>query len=181
MTKRMVFDVESVGLHGEGFAYGYVLYEDGTEIGMGAVACPPTAARGDADDLKWVQENVRLPVNAVPVSTPREVRESFWQLWEGAKAEGFELWTDCGWPVEANFLSACIADDPQARKWAGPYPLLDVANIIKAAGRDPLATTPRLPSEEPAHDPLADARQSARLLFECFEVVDPNPRPACAG
>ena len=36
------------------------------------------------------------------------------------------------------------------------------------AGMDPMATYDRLPAELPRHDPLADARQSARLLVEAL-------------
>jgi hypothetical protein len=75
------------------------------------------------------------------------------------------------WPVEAHFLSECVADRPQEREWQGPYPLLDVASVRLAAGLDPLATVDRLPSELPAHDPLADSRQSARLLVEALTLV----------
>jgi hypothetical protein len=39
------------------------------------------------------------------------------------------------------------------------------------SGRDPLATYERLPNELPAHDPMADARQSARLWLECLGGV----------
>jgi hypothetical protein len=49
---------------------------------------------------------------------------------------------------------------------SGPYPLHDLASILLAHGRDPLAKNERLPEELPEHDPLNDARQSARLLHE---------------
>jgi hypothetical protein len=43
---------------------------------------------------------------------------------------------------------------------------------ILALGRDPLATNERLPDELPAHNPLCDARQSARLLIEALRECD---------
>lgn len=179
--KRIVFDVESVGLHGEGFAVGFVILEDGRVIASGSCACPLDAARGDASDRKWVQDNVTLPAQHVPRSSPREVREWFWGIWTRYKKDGAELWTDCGWPVEANFLSACIADEPLGRKWEGPYPLHDVALVIKAAGGDPLATNLREPGEEPAHNPLTDARQSARLLLEAEYALAAGPQRKAEG
>jgi hypothetical protein len=81
------------------------------------------------------------------------------------------LAADCAWPVEARFLAACVDDQPEQRAWEGPYPLIDIASVRLAAGLDPLATVERLPSEMPAHDPLADARQSARLLIEALKVT----------
>jgi hypothetical protein len=71
----------------------------------------------------------------------------------------------CAWPVEARFLAACVDDNPMTHEWSGPYPLHDLASVLMAAGRDPLAKNERLPGELPEHDPLADARQSARLLL----------------
>jgi hypothetical protein len=47
----------------------------------------------------------------------------------------------------------------------GPYPLHEIASFMTAAGMDPMATYARLPDELPKHHPLADARQSARLLW----------------
>lgn len=94
------------------------------------------------------------------------MRDCFWAVYQDFKKQNpdLELWTDCGWPVEANFLSACVADDPTSRNWGGPYPLFDVANVLKAVGENPLGTFGRLPAELPAHNPCNDARQSARVL-----------------
>lgn len=178
MAYRMVFDVESVGLHGEGFAVGFVVIDQhGAEVESGQAYCDPVEAGGTGDDLAWVQENVTT--GGLKVSTPADVREFFWQTWYAFKEDkypGIELWTDCGWPVEANFLTACIKDDPVNRKWEGPYPLFDVANILKAAGENPVGTFGRLPNEEPAHNALNDARQSARILrmFQTFPMRIPT-------
>jgi len=72
--------------------------------------------------------------------------------------------------VEARFLIQCIEDDHYAREWWGPYPLIDVASLRMAAGLDPLGTEERIEllGELPEHDPLADARQSARLLVDAI-------------
>lgn len=166
LKKRMVIDVESVGLHGEGFAVAFVLLEGDYELAHGSACCPATAARGTGDDLKWVQENVTIDPAAHKFESPRQVRDWFWTIWTRYEAEGVELWADCCWPVEANFLAACVADDPTARNWEGPYPLHDVATLMLAGGRDPLGTYHRTPAELPAHNPLADARQSARHMLE---------------
>ena len=170
MTKRLVFDIESVGLHGEGFAVGWVLMDGDGIVEEGHVACDPLCARGTTDDFRWVEQNVDTQF-AVKVANPRAVRDIFWKVIQDAKKDNVEVWTDCGWPVEANFLSACIADDPDARKWGGPYPLFDVANIIRASGGNPLLNYARLENELPIHNALNDARQSARLLNHYFGVL----------
>jgi len=78
------------------------------------------------------------------------------------------MFVECGWPVEANFLEACIRDYPKTRNWEGPYPMHEIATLMLAAGMDPMGTYERLPEELPAHEPLADVRLSARLLKEAF-------------
>lgn len=170
--KYMVFDVESIGLHGEGFAVGWCVVDDaGKGIASAQYRCDPSKAQGADEDREWVMEHVpnRGPIGSF-VGSPRQVRQMFWEAWEYAKKQGAVLVTDCGWPVEARFLAACVDDDPEARRWAGPYPLHDLASIRLAAGLDPLGTNERLPNELPEHDPQADAMQSARLLIEALAV-----------
>lgn len=163
-----VFDVESVGLHGEGYAVGICVVSPGGEIlAEDRYACDPESARGMESDREWIAANVP----EVPVShrTPREVREAFWMLWmEWKETKGATMAADCLWPVEARFVCACVDDRPERRAFLGPYPFLEISSVLTAAGIDPLANYPRLESEEPKHDPLADARQSARLLTEAL-------------
>lgn len=164
----VVFDVESVGLHGEGFAVGFTVVDlEGNERECGRYACNPNAARGTPGGHKWVEENIQKLEETH--ASPWLVRTAFWRRWQAWKAEGALLVADCAWPVEARFLAACVDDNPMTHEWSGPYPLHDLASVLLAAGRDPLAKNERLPRELPEHDPLADARQSARLLLEALK------------
>lgn len=168
----MVFDVESVGLHGEGFDVGYVVVNrSGETIAEKRISCDPGLARGSVKSREWVAEHVPQPQGHV-FESPRGVREQFWGAWLLYHARGAALVSDCGWPVEARFLAACIDDDPERREWDGPYPLHELASILLAAGMDPLAKRDRLPGELPEHDPLADARQSARLLAVALKALE---------
>ena len=167
----MVFDVESIGLHGEAFAVGWVVItSDGKELSHGRACCYPENAKGSDEDRAWVMANT--PYMERDCSTPAEVRAVFWRAWL-ARPDNAALVADCAWPVEARFLAACVDVNPEARRWHGPYPLHDVATARLAAGLDPLATVDRLPNEEPKHDPLADARQSARLFLDALREVKP--------
>jgi hypothetical protein len=166
----MVFDVESIGLHGGSFAYGYVVIDRaGHEVASGGAACKPERAYGFDEDWDWVAAN--CPELPVTHGDPQNVRGRFWRDWMDWKAKGAVLAADCPWPVEARFLIECINVDPVRRKWDGPYPLIDVASVRLAAGLDPLGTDERRPDELPIHDPLADARQSARLLIEALNAL----------
>lgn len=170
----MVFDVESVGLHGDGFSYGFVVVTaEGEEIAHGGGGCHPDHANGDQDGRQWVKDNVPAPRWGYGLRRPEAVRQQFWQSWLHWKGKGGVLAADCAWPVEARFLAACI-DDEAGRTWEGPYPLIDVASVRLAAGLDPLGTEDRRPNELPPHDPLADARQSARLLLEALRSIRPE-------
>jgi len=167
----MVFDVESIGLHGEGFAVAFVVVNRaGERLEEAVLACLPEKARGADKNRAWVAQNI----HAIPAQfeTPRELRDAFWAKWLEWKAKGAELAGECCWPVEARFLCACVDDSPEEREWPGPHPLWDIANIIGTVGEDSLAPRKRLPDELPVHDPLADSRQSARLLVEALAQAE---------
>lgn len=171
MKYYMVFDVESVGLHGEGFSVGYVVIDDaGVEQASRYYACLPDRAQGADADRDWVIANIPME-RSLTHTKPADVRRAFWEDWQSWRERGATLVADCAWPVEARFLAACVDDEYMDRAWSGPYPLHDVATARLCAGLDPLATAERLPSEEPKHDPVADARQSARLWIEALRGV----------
>lgn len=163
----MVFDVESVGLHGEGFAVGWVVLDQkGVEVEMGFHACASIVCAGTEAGHAWVQKNI--PDFEVNCENPEQVRFLFWSTWKLWKAKGAQLFADCAWPVEARFLARCVDDDLLKREWEGPYPLHDIASYILPMGDDPLETRERGKDELPVHHPFYDARQSGRVLFEAI-------------
>ncbi len=166
-----VFDVESVGLHGEGFAVAGGIYIDGSARSEFRFCCPPSEADGTDDDRAWIAANV--PAMEITHLDPGGVREAFWREWVAAKERHPEIKMagECLWPVEATFVVRCIQHRPKERNWEGPYPFHEIASIMLAAGMDPMATYKRQPSELPAHEPLADARLSARLLAEALRTM----------
>lgn len=170
MDKFMVFDVESIGLHGEGFAVGWVVVNlDGERLDECCMSCDPDQCAGTDEARLWVKENV--PFLHVTSPTPQHLRNAFWHEWRQWADEGAVLVADCAWPVEANFLSACVRLNHREREWQGPYPLHDLASVMLAAGKDPRAVTTRKRDEVPAHHPLNDARQSARQLVAALRAA----------
>jgi hypothetical protein len=181
----LVFDIESVGLHGEGFAVGYVLIDQlGTELESGLAMCPDASAFGIPSDRDWIRKNVRPaldekldppPTRLIAyVQEPKEVRDFFWKVWIDCKLQYKDeclMAADCSWPVEARFLNQCVDDFPKARREQGPYPFIDITSLILATGKDPLESFGRLTNELPEHNPLADARQSARILIESLKAL----------
>lgn len=175
-----VFDVESVGLQGHGFAVGWVVIDTatGATVDREMVYCSLQQALHEASesDVVWVQEHV-VPALAeghgVLVPGTLAVRVTFWSAWQRWKERGALLAADCPWPVEARFLMECVrytrvGMGRMAGDFDGPYPLIDVASVRLAKGFDPIVAVERLPDELPVHNPLCDARQSARLLMEAM-------------
>lgn len=170
-----IFDVESIGLHGEGFAVGGGVYINGAAQEEFRFCCPMDSAEGwSSEDKKWVEENV--PVMEITHRKPPMMREDFWKKWLEAKAKypGITMAAECLWPVEAAFVASCVYQAQLERNWSGPYPFHEIASIMLAAGMDPMATHDRTASEQPAHEPLADARLSARLLAEALTRMANN-------
>lgn len=159
------FDVESIGLYGEGFAVGGVLIDDsGNVINEFCYACDPGAALGSIDDREWCRDN--LPKLEVTHKTPEEVRNAFWAKYLNASKHDAQIIADCIYPVETNFLAACVRDYEPVRKRQAPYPLLDLSALLLARGKDPIGVYDRMHDEYPIHHPLADAKQSARLWVQ---------------
>jgi len=159
----VVFDVESVGLHGEAYAVGAVVRGPNGILDTFYEACPSHDAVGTDADREWIEKNVDPHLPAPTCFTAFEVRRKFWNWWGLWKRNGAKLAADVPWPVEGRFLNECVRNFGGED---GPYPLIDVASMRLAAGLNPLETLAREPDEMPAHNPLNDARQSARLLFE---------------
>jgi hypothetical protein len=170
LTPFFIFDVESVGLHGQAFAVGGGVYIDGVAQSEFEFGCPINAANGDEEDREWVEKNVIIRLTH---AEPREIQEEFWTQWKTAKENYPDILMagECIWPVETNFVSSCVAAD-KSRKWAGPYPFIDISSVMAAAGMMPMKTYGRLLKELPAHNALADARLSARLLKEALILLE---------
>jgi len=171
-TPYFVFDVESVGLHGGAFAVAGVICADNGAIQYGfSFACDMDDVSGSQEDTDWVKANV--PVLPITHRSARGIRDAFWTEWTKAKKlyPDIRMAADCGWPVEARFLCACIDDDRVSRKWEGPYPFVEISSIMMAAGMDPMMDYERTPSEMPKHNPYTDSVQSARLLFEALSKL----------
>lgn len=159
---RLVLDVESNGLDGKAFAVGWVVTDHGKVVHEEFLRCP---INGTVDP--WVLENVIPHLPPINCESPEDLRLRFWQSWIALKEAGVTVWADCGFPVETNFLSACVKDDPEVRKWQSPYPLHEIATVFEMKGLDPTAKYDRL-ADEIAHHPTGDAKQSARLLNKYF-------------
>lgn len=168
-TPLFVFDVESIGLFGEGFAVAGGVYVNGVAKEEFCFCCPAHSAQGDQAGREWVAANV--PALGITHPRPIELRDAFWKEMQIARNRypGLIVAADCNWPVEANFLTACVRQDLVNRTWTGPYPFVDIDSILLAGGWDPATVEKRMDDELPVHHPLMDARHSARLLWVAID------------
>lgn len=173
-SRILCFDVEALSLHKTGFAVGAVILDrDGVEVDS-FYARASRIGKTNA----WTRKNV-IPFLAPPThERVIDVRSAFWE-WMRANVEPVtRIVADCPWPVEANFLSACVADDPIEREYKGPYPIIDASSLLFVAGLSPvggyssLVLSPEEQAAYRAHDPVWDARVSARLARLCLERIE---------
>jgi hypothetical protein len=179
-----VFDVESVGLYGEGVAVGWTVVDiNGQGYGSGLLATQPENVRWSTCEpgaREWVAKNIpALPYN---LSSIEDLCASFWWVLQmhspastidsykdAPKVSGF--WADWRSPVESSFLARVAEEGFWNSKVNDivtpmPAPLHEIATLELAAGIT--EELPRLPSELPEHNPLNDARHSARKLVNAM-------------
>lgn len=179
--KFLIIDVESAGLYGDGFAIAYVLINrDGLRLKEGVFFTQIEYAKGLCRNLQWVKEYVKLDFdrfnNAEISRLPsiHDVRNQFWSLWCELKNKYPDIYLagDCIFPVEANFLRDCVMIDDSSRQWNAPYPIIEISTLLLACGKDPKGKYQREDDELPEHNSLCDARQSARIMIECFNQLN---------
>ena len=160
----LVFDVESTHLHGSGFAVGAIVVNkgNGTEVDRFELL----SKDGESFASDWVKENVIPHLKDMPFcNTDRELRDAFYEFYMKHR-ETSDIWSDCNFPVETNFLSAIVKDDFEARQWNMPYPLKDISTIvdieIDRAIESGITGLRK-------HNPLDDARASAYFLLKELE------------
>jgi len=173
--KIISLDCESNGLGGLAFAAAAVLTDPtGGEVETWTVRCPIS---GPVDP--WVAANV-LPALGDLGETHHAYDDMLdaWWTWYAGRREGAVVVTHVPWPVEARFLLGAHHGD----LFAGPYPLLDVAPLLLAAGHDPTSVDGYLdavglpkPPGSP-HHPLYDARAAERAFRHLIAGVREGTR-----
>lgn len=127
MKNLFVFDCEATSLHGSTFAVGAIVADGkGIEIDRFELL----SNEGKEKACIWVQENVIPSLSDMPIcETDRELRDRFFEFYMKHKGS-CDIYSDCNFPVETNFLFAVVTDDIEKRQWAMPYPLKDISTII---------------------------------------------------
>lgn len=175
-----VVDCESVGLYGQSFLVAYVwVNRNGEKIKEGIIGASSHEAIGTQEGHQWVKDNICIDwgemrdekIETFGGASLRELRAIFWEVWLKARKTGAYMAADCCFPVETTFISEAVKDDILRNQWLAPYPFLDIGTLLLACGKNPTEKFPRMSDELPEHNPLMDARQSARILIECLNTL----------
>lgn len=158
--KIFTFDVETNGLYGKAFMVAAVVT---TADGLATQFLARCPIEGEVDS--WVAENVlpRVADVAITHQSYADMLEAFYVFYMENK-DGADVIAHMPYPVEAKVLRDMIEFDLGARAWNGPYPLIDVAGILKAKGFDPASVDSYnkendlvIPFSGTAHHPLYDS------------------------
>lgn len=163
MAKIFMFDVESDNLHGMGFQYGAVAFDSDT----GKVALYGQKTTAYTVTSEWVQDNVKNLFGA-DLESDKELpafRADFWDVLQKYKNAGYQIYTDCMYPVESNFLSACVADDVLNRAALTPFPLYDLGTLDDG-NNSRFGTAASGIEIEKQHDPIWDSIASMIVLLK---------------
>ena len=158
--KLFSFDAETNGLYGQTFAIGAVVTDDRGEIARYVSRCPIV---GEID--KWVAENVLPHIRDVSIDQDsyQSLLNNFFGFYKEHKKDA-DVIAHVAHPVETKLLRDMIELDLEARMWEGPFPLIDVAGVLKAKGEDPNSVDGyikknglQVPFDGNTHHPLYDA------------------------
>lgn len=179
MKKFLMFDVESLGLHGTAFAVGAVVCtEKGEEIAtfelLSQEGLKAAQKLAEVEQQQAETPYNRFFTNMLPklsdmptCETNKELRKEFYHFMKEWIDEGAEIWSDCNFPVETNFLTSIVNDFSEEERntymaITMPYPLYDLSNFMNV---NISRTENGLPFPVRAHNPLDDSKASMYHLL----------------
>ena len=162
--KTFSFDAETDGLYGDVWAIGAVV-QDGAKQKVFAGQIDPIGVQNE-----WARQNVVPFVSLPGYPSARALRDAFWAFWLEHR-EGAICIADFGSPVESGLFRVCVADDPEARQWLGPYPLHEVGTALLCAGIDPDVDRREFSQLSGLinHNPVDDALASLATWERCLK------------
>ena len=165
-----MIDVETLGLYGPAVAFGISVWQKNGFFKTERVHCvsekvfKKMLSKTTTQDCNWFMENVYLHLK----DQFEESSMSHYDFMEAAAMciaawiNDADLWGDCIFPVETNFLSKLIADG-HLKANESPYPLYDLSTLLNVnVSRAHFAGM----VHAHIHDPGVDAYHSAAALFK---------------
>jgi hypothetical protein len=124
----------------------------------------------------WSRTSCR-PWPAETHPTARALRDAFWKWYTHHKPQADFTLANNPYPVEARFLLACYEDDPADRATGHPWPFIDVASLLLAAGaatkpeREAFVKQVIAGTKDESHNPRWDAWVAGRTAFRALEAA----------
>lgn len=124
MKKKLIFDCESDGMYGNTFAVSNIILDNRNNI----IKHDSMMADINIKD-EWVKQNVLPNLNIEKkAKSTFHLRNYFFEVLQSNK--DCEIWVDCCFPVETNFLAQIARDDVQTRAFIMPYPIKDISSLV---------------------------------------------------
>lgn len=160
-------DAETNGLYGEAFCLAMIATDEYGLLDQFVARCPIS---GPVDP--WVQDNVLPAIRDIQEThaSYREMLEAGWQFYCQHKA-GADVIAHVPYPVETKVFRDMVEVDLPTRQWKAPFPLLDVATMLRQRMLNPSSVDAYLrgkclsvPFNGTTHHPLYDA-WAAEIAF----------------
>lgn len=134
MQKIFSFDAETNGLWGDAFAISAAVYQDGRLTESFTAYLGPNGVTND-----WVKQNVlpKLGDLTITHSSYDEMLAAFAVFYLANKGDA-DIIAHMGTPVESKVLID-MHSKRMIGDWDGPFPLIDIAGILKVRGEDPIS------------------------------------------
>lgn len=171
MIKKKLFfvDAETDGLYGAFLSIAVIVTDyEGNELERYYWGIDPERLEVKSE---WVKKNVLPIMGTYKICQDEdELLENFWQVWEKYKRDAYAI-ADVGFPVETALFRQCVLRDIEKRQMDGPFPLIDLSNILLAKGINPLIDRMELAEkkEKPMHNALTDVEISIGIWRKIWQ------------
>ncbi len=170
MSKVFSVDAETLGLYGDAFCIGAVVYENGKEVDRWVGRYELSVY----DQVpKWVEENVLPQIQHIPEKyiTSYDMLEAFTEFWLKHRAL---VIAHIPYPVETSLFYDLWRYD-FIKEDEGPYPLIDVGSMLHLEGYDATSVDKYLKMrgiqiEGNPHDPIYDSQAAAAVYHDLMGI-----------
>ena len=125
---------------------------------------------------------MKIEINITDIEETSEsyvdLLSDFWRFYKSNK-EGADIIAHVAHPVETKLLRDMVEQDLQSRMWDGPFPLIDVAGVLRARGEDPNSVDKyiekhglRVGFDGSTHHPLYDSFAAEVVYRHLMENVE---------
>lgn len=161
---RFIMDAETDGLYGKILTIAVLVAKNSGEVVEYFYGGIPNNITNVSN--VWVKENVIPILGEYEVfEEETEILNKVWHLWEKYQ-EKARCFVDILYPVESHLLWRMVKLELNTREYLGPFPIIDIAGLLLAMGKDPNTDRQALLGETSGmlHNALFDVQLSNRLL-----------------